>query len=50
MATEQQKDGLVLIAKSGELLACLDDGVLYTVDLHCDEAAIVWYSLMALAV
>jgi hypothetical protein len=46
---EQQKEKSVLVAKDGELLACVEDGVLYTVDLHCQEAAIVFYSLLAQA-
>jgi hypothetical protein len=38
-----------MVVKNGELLASLDDGVLLTVDLHCEELAIVWYSLLAQA-
>jgi hypothetical protein len=38
-----------MVVKDGELLASLDDGVLLTVDLHCEELAIVWYSLLAQA-
>ena len=37
-----------MVVKDGEVLAVLDRGVLYTVDLHCEELAIVWYALMAL--
>lgn len=36
-----------MIVKDGEVLAMLDRGVLYTVDLHCEEMALVWYSLLA---
>ena len=38
-----------MVARNGELLACLDDGVLYVSDLNCDEFAIVGYSLLAMA-
>lgn len=35
-----------MIVKDGEVLAMLERGVLYTVDLHCEEMALVWYSLL----
>ena len=37
------------VKKDGELLAVLDGECLYTVDLHCEELALVWYALMAIA-
>lgn len=46
METEQQKE-VAMVVKDGEVLACLEDGVLLTVDLHCNELAIVWYSILA---
>jgi hypothetical protein len=39
----------VMVYKAGELLAELTaDGVLYTIDLHCQELALVWYSLLSM--
>jgi hypothetical protein len=48
MATEQKKERVVIV-KDGEVLAMLERGVLYVVDLHCEEIPIVWYSLLAQA-
>ncbi len=47
MDTEQNESEVVV--RNGEVLAVLDDGVLVTVDLNCDEFAIVGYALLARA-
>lgn len=43
------KDRVMAVKKDGELLAVLDGECLYTVDLHCEEIALVWYALLSMA-
>lgn len=38
----------MVILKGYEVLARLCDGVLETAQLHCEEIAVVWYTILAM--
>lgn len=48
MEAKAQKGAEMVILKGDEVLARLCDGVLETAQLHCEEIAVVWYTILAM--
>ena len=48
MEAKAQKGAEMVILKGDEVLARLCDGVLETAQLHCEEIAAVFYTLLAM--